>query len=284
MSERAPVERFWQPQDAAFAQTARDWVLAGRPAGIQPRRASTVMLLRDGSAGVEVFMMRRVASMAFAPSMWVFPGGGVDDRDTTDLPAWAGPSPSEWADRLEEDESVAASLVVAAAREVFEESGVLLASRGDELVTADEHPQAADDRAALLDRRWSFSQMLRERGMTLRTDLLQVQDHWITPEFEPRRYDTWFFAALMPQSQSADDLTTESEISRWVRPTDLLADLASGVAMMLPPTELQLERIAATSAAAQAALVERRLMPVMPVPEIDADDADVVQLRTRYYD
>lgn len=274
------IERLWQPAPK-LGELASDWVRGGSPSGVPSRRAATVMLLRDEPGGVEVFMMRRVATMAFAPSMWVFPGGGVDDRDAHVLPAWAGPSPQEWSERLGEPVDVATSLVVAAAREVFEESGVLLAGRGDDAIVApDEHPERDADRAALLARQVSFAQLLQQRGMTLRTDLLQAQDHWVTPEFEPKRYDTWFFAALMPDGQDADDQTTESDISRWVRPADLLADLESGDAVMLPPTELQLERIRRAPDAQAMVRLRPPLMTVMPVAEMGPEG---VRLRTRYY-
>ncbi len=177
-------------------------------------------------------------------------------------------------------EQDAVSLVVAAAREVFEESGVLLASRGDgPTLTADTHPERAADRAALLNRDLSFAELLRLRGLSLRTDLLQVQDHWVTPEFEPKRYDTWFFAALLPQGQEPDDDTTESDVSTWVRPAELLAQKERGEASMLPPTELQLQRIDAAADAAAVVGRKARLMTVMPVAErVDGG----VRLRTRY--
>lgn len=273
------VERLWTPA-GGLAGVAGDWLDAGSPAGAPPRSAATVMLLRDGDVGVEVFMMRRVRTMAFAPSMWVFPGGGVDARDAATLPDWAGPSPQEWADRLAVPRETAVSLVVAAAREVFEESGVLLASRGDgDTLAAPDHPERAADRAALLARDLSFAELLRARGLTLRTDLLQVQDHWVTPEFEPKRYDTWFFAALLPRGQEPDDDTTESDVSTWVRPAELLAAHQRGEAMMLPPTELQLQRIDVATDAATMVRREAHLMTVMPVAErVDGQ----VRLRTRY--
>ncbi|GAB3587772.1 NUDIX hydrolase [Calidifontibacter terrae] len=273
------VERLWTPA-GGLARVAGAWIDAGSPAGAPPRSAATVMLLRDGEAGVEVFMMRRVRTMEFAPSMWVFPGGGVDARDVAGPPDWSGPSAQQWAERLEVSVDEAVSLVVAAAREVFEESGVLLASRGDgDMLAPADHPQRAADRAALLNRDLSFAELLRARGLTLRTDLLQVQDHWVTPEFEPKRYDTWFFAALLPAGQEPDDDTTESDVSTWVRPADLLAAKERGEALMLPPTELQLQRIDAATDAAAMVTREAHLMTVMPVAEkVDGE----VRLRTRY--
>lgn len=294
MTDSEVDERLWTPA-GGLAQLAGEWIDAGSPAGAPPRSAATVMLLRDSESGsdsdrdsnsdsegngVEVFMMRRVRTMAFAPSMWVFPGGGVDARDAACPPDWAGPTPAQWARRMEVPVEAATSLVVAAAREVFEESGVLLASPGDgPTLTADDHPERAADRAALLNRDLSFAELLRLRGLRLRTDLLQVQDHWVTPEFEPKRYDTWFFAALLPTGQEPDDDTTEADVSTWVRPAELLAAKERGEALMLPPTELQLQRIDVASSATAMVTRQARLMSVLPVAErIEGE----VRLRTRY--
>lgn len=109
---------------------AREWEAAGRPAAPPARPAATVMLVRDreDGQGVEVFMLLRVATMAFAPNTLVFPGGGVDRRDGAELP-WAGPPVHAWAARLDSDEQLTREILVAAVREVFEECGVLFASR-----------------------------------------------------------------------------------------------------------------------------------------------------------
>ena len=87
--------------------------------------------------------------------------------------------------------------------------------------------------------------MLIRRGLVLRSDLLSARAHWVTPEFEPRRYDTRFFAALMPAGQVADDLTTEADHADWADPAALLQDLAAGRAMLLPPTVVCVEEVAA---------------------------------------
>ncbi|WP_168583200.1 NUDIX hydrolase [Gephyromycinifex aptenodytis] len=248
-----------------------------------PRPAATVMLVRDigaegersphggtpeAESGIEVFMLRRTASMAFAPRMMVFPGGGVDPRDADrDLP-WCGPSPASWArDLATEDEDLARELVVAAAREVFEECGVLLAGRDENHVVQDPSgPLWRQTRAALLAREWSFAEVLMQRDLVLRTDLLRAWAHWVTPEFEPRRYDTRFFAALLPQGQSPDGDTTEADEAGWWAPAALLRDAETGAAMLLPPTRVCLEQLAQRSPAAavldQAPQV-RRVMPVL---------------------
>ena len=234
-----------------LGERARAW-LSGEVADVaQPRSAATVMLVRDGVEGVEVFMLRRVATMAFAPRMWVFPGGGVDLRDDApDLP-WAGPSPQEWAQSLGCDEGMARALVSAAVREVFEECGVLLAGPSADTVVADlRDPEWDRERAALLDRQQSLSQLLIRRELVLRSDLLSVRAHWVTPEFEPRRYDTWFFAALLPSGQIPDDGTSEADVAEWTVPNVLLAKHRAGLVLMLPPTIVSVEDVAGAMSAA----------------------------------
>ena len=231
------------------------------------RSASTVMLLRDAAAGPEVFVQRRVSSMSFAPSMWVFPGGGVDPRDEAGDVPWAGPSPQEWARLTGVPEPIAQALVIAAVREVFEECGVLLAGPSTGTVVLDvAAPDWQADRAALLDRSLAFGELLRRRNLRLRSDLLALQDHWITPEMEPRRYDTWFFSALLPERQVADDRTTEAAEVVWRRPADLLAQARAGQARMFPPTMVQLERLAGWPDLAPVTVSRAGLRAVLPRP------------------
>jgi len=230
---------------------ARAWLSGERGEPVPVRSAATVMLVRNGASGVEVFMLRRVSSMEFAPHAWVFPGGGVDPRDDApDLP-WAGPSAADWAGRLGCDEPMARSLVAAAVREVFEECGVLLAGPTPDTVVADlSDPDWERERAALLTREQSLAQLLLRRGLVLRSDLLGVRAHWVTPPFEPRRYDTYFFSALLPQGQVPDDATTEADRADWTLPAVLLDQLAAGTATMLLPTVVNVEAVAAATSAA----------------------------------
>lgn len=212
----------------------------------EPRASATVMLLRPAHGpGVEVFVLRRAATMAFAPGMVAFPGGGVDARDAdADVP-WAGPSPREWAERLGTAEHLARELVTAAAREVFEECGVLLAGPTEDGVVGDlTDPAWEVERQRLLAREQSFGELLTRRGLVLRGDLLSLRAHWRTPVCEPRRYDTRFFAARLPEGQRAAHLTTEAELAHWVRPADLLAAQGRGEEVMLPPTQVVAEELA----------------------------------------
>lgn len=253
-------------ESPTLRERAERWLAAGDPVTpVEPRSAATVMVVRDGSAGVEVFMLRRVATMAFAPRMMVFPGGGVDPRDAdADLP-WAGPSPAEWAALMQVDEATARELVAAAVREVFEECGVLLAGPSADVVIDDvsgQHWHA--QRQRLLTREASLSEVLREHDLVLRSDLLGYRAHWVTPEFEARRYDTRFFSALLPQGQRADDLTSEADVADWVQPAELVAAWRDGAALMLPPTVVAVEEVAAAGSAAAFVAERPRIARVQP--------------------
>ena len=206
----------------------------------EPRNAATVVLLRPGAGDrPEVYLLRRQVSMDFAGGMCVFPGGGVDPRDYDTTVAWAGPTPEEWAARLGTDADVARALVCAAVRETFEESGVLLAGESADTVVAD--TTGADwetDREALESRQLSMTDFLVQRGLVLRTDLLGTWAGWLTPVFEPKRYRTWFFVALLPEGQRTRDVSTESSEVVWL-PAAAAADEAdNGSLAMLPPTYL----------------------------------------------
>ena len=135
----------------------------------------------------------------------------MDPRDFDTDVAWAGPEPADWADRLGCDEETARALVCAAVRETFEESGVLLAGpHGDEVVADTTGDEWEADRVALESRELAMTDFLTRRGLVLRTDLLGVWAAWLTPVFEPKRYRTWFFVALLPEGQRTRDVSSES--------------------------------------------------------------------------
>ncbi|WP_298749085.1 NUDIX domain-containing protein [uncultured Serinicoccus sp.] len=228
------------------AEHARSWLR--RPPAERstapPRASATVMLLRDDPRH-EVFVLRRVAAMAFAGGMVAFPGGGVDPRDAEVGVPWAGPDARSWARRLGTREDAARQLVTAAAREVFEECGVLLAGRSTDTVVDDLRDEVwRQERAGLLDRTSSFAQVLQRHGLVLRTDLLSLRGHWVTPECEPRRYDTRFFAARMPQGQVADDESSEAAEAGWRTPDEILQGQREGRDLLLPPTQVMVEDLA----------------------------------------
>jgi 8-oxo-dGTP pyrophosphatase MutT (NUDIX family) len=252
-----------------LGQRALD-ILAGNQPPVQPRDAATVMLLRAaarqpaGDGGLEVYMLRRKPSMAFAPGAFVFPGGSVDARDADERVAWAGPAPAEWGKIFEAEPRLARALVCAAVRETFEESGVLLAGPSATAVVADTTgPEWEADRRALLDRSLSLAEMLATRGLVLRSDLLRPWSRWITPVIEERRFDTRFFAAALPPEQRTRDVGGEAAEVAWVRPADAIAQGRAGQILLWPPTAVTLGELGAC-AGVPAALGPRTVRPVMP--------------------
>ena len=241
-----------------------------------PRAAATVALVRDGAAGLEVYLLRRVGQMEFAPGMHVFPGGSVDPADRRDAgagPGWVGPGPAWWAGRFGTDEALAAALVRAAVRETFEEAGVLLAGpSGDELVDDVSGDDWEVERAGLEAGRQSLSALLTRRGLRLRADLLAPLAHWITPEIRPKRFDTRFFLAALPERQVCRDAGTEADRRLWIRPAEALG---SGIALM-QPTVAVLEDLAAHPDVASALAADRVIRPVLPRVEIDGDQVTFV--------
>ncbi|GIH70272.1 NUDIX hydrolase [Sphaerimonospora thailandensis] len=256
------------PLPGELGERARD-VLAGRVAPVRARDAATVVLLRD--APLEAYLLRRTATMAFAAGAYVFPGGSVDPRDSDHAVAWAGPAPAEWGEILRADEAVSRGLVCAAVRETFEESGVLLAGPDAATVVADTTGDDWEaDRLALIGRTLSFAEFLDRRGLVLRSDLLKAWAHWITPEIEPRRYDTRFFVAALPPGQRTRDVGGEADKVAWLSPRSALAGAAAGEVFLLPPTHRTLQEISAFDAIDGVFAAERNISTVQPAAvEVD---------------
>lgn len=249
-------------------------VLAGRVAPVRARDAATVALFRAGrSGGIQVYLLRRKATMAFAAGAYVFPGGSVDPRDTDQAVAWAGPSPAEWGRVFHADEAVARGLVCAAVRETFEESGVLLAGPGPDSVVDDTTGDDWEaDRLALIDRSLSFAEFLSRRGLVLRTDLLKAWAHWITPEVEARRYDTRFFVAVLPEGQRTRDVGGEADRVVWQRPAEAIDLAHRGEIFLMPPTYRTLSELAGCAGVAEVLATPREIVTIMPrAVEVDGE-------------
>ncbi|WP_406331757.1 NUDIX hydrolase [Streptomyces sp. NBC_00203] len=220
---------------------------------VTPKRAATVMLLKDTQSTPVVHMLRRRASMAFAAGAYAYPGGGVDPRDDEHHIRWAGPTRAWWANRLGVDETSAQAIVCAAVRETYEEAGVLLAGPTPDTVVGDTTGEEWEaDRAALVARELSFAEFLDRRGLVLRSDLLGAWTRWITPEFESRRYDTWFFVAALPEGQRTRNASTEADRTVWIRPADAAASYDKGELLMMPPTVATLRQLIPYDSAADA--------------------------------
>ncbi|WUC00191.1 NUDIX domain-containing protein [Nocardia sp. NBC_00565] len=237
---------------------------AAQPQVPSPKDASTVLLVRDGAAGPEVFLQRRVVAMAFAAGMTVFPGGGVDPSDGTADIEWAGPEPAWWAEKFGTTEPRAKALVAAAVRETFEECGVLLAGPTADSVVSDTTGYR-DARGRLERREVSLAAFLAEEKLVLRADLLRPWANWITPVIEPRRYDTHFFVAVLPQGQLADGATSEAAEVQWRTAADELERWRAGTDVLLPPTWAQLDAISAFGSTAEILAVDKVIEPIMPV-------------------
>ena len=251
---------------------------AGRIEPAPARDAATVVVLRDHRRhGLQAFLLRRVRSMAFAPGAYVFPGGSVDPRDGEAALAWSGPPPAEWGTAFQADETLARELVCAAVRETFEETLVLLAGPTGETVVDDTRGDEWEaDRRALLDRSLSFGEFLDRRGLVLRSDLLRPWAHWITPKMEPKRYDTRFFVAAMPEGQRARDVSTEADRVAWVRPVEAVERARSGEWAMLPPTVTTLAELAEYETVADVLAARREIVVHEPTAEIIDGEAYLV--------
>ena len=253
--------------------------LRGGVEAADARNAATVVLLRDGrgGAGLEVYLLRRASTMAFAAGRHVFPGGSVDPRDGEHSPAWSGRSAAAWGESLGCDPTMARALVCAAVRETFEESGVLLAGASPDAVVADTTGATWEaDRQSLLDRSESLAELLERRGLVLRSDLLRPWAHWITPEFEPRRFDTRFFVAAVPTGQRARDVSGEADQAVWMSVAGAVYGFSSGALPMLPPTIVALRELAAYHTVDEVLDAHMTVTPLMPRAVLDGDEVLLV--------
>ena len=263
------------PLPAHLVEQAKEYADGTREPA-EPRDAATVVLMRPSGSGPAVYLLRRQTSMAFAGGMCVFPGGGVDRRDFDASVAWAGPPPADGAARLRVDEAEARALVCAAVRETFEESGVLLAGTSPADVVADTTGDDWEgDRVALESRELAMSEFCSRRGLVLRSDLLGVWAGWQTPVFEPRRFRTWFFVAVLPEGQRTRDVSSESSSVTWRPALEAVQAVDDGELLMLPPTYLTCLEVGqyADPAAALAASAERTIDMFTPEVVGEAEDA-----------
>lgn len=237
------------------------------------RDSATVVVLRDAAGhGVEAYLLRRLMSMSFAAGMFVFPGGSVDPGDAAGDVPWIGPPASAWTAALSADEPLVRALVCAAVRETFEECGVLLAGEENGILGRDEEWEA--DRAALQAGTSTLPQLLVRRGVSLRADLLRPWAHWVTPELEPKRFDTRFFVAALPPGQQPVHFDGESDLGEWVRPADALERQAQQQIALLPPTAFTLAELAEFGSVADvlAAAQVREIQRVLPKIIVTGDD------------
>ncbi len=227
-----------------------------------PRPAATVLLLRDGTDGLEVFMVKRHHRIDFASGALVFPGGKVDEPDRA--PALG--ALCRGAEGLAPD---ALAFRIAAIREAFEECGILLARPRGSDVFLDGARLAELDlqyRADLLAGRIDLATLAVREDLELAGDCLVVFSHWITPEAMPKRFDTLFFLAAVPSEQLAVHDGSESVDSVWITPERALAAAAAGELTVVFPTRLNLEQLAESRTVEEALEMagRRPIAPILP--------------------
>ncbi len=209
---------------------------------VKPRPASTILLLRDAEARkeIEVFMMVRHYEIDFNSGALVFPGGSVDKGDheiIADRSLYSG------GDGMDAGEL---SFRIAAIRETFEESGILLARpRGSRQLIDATHAGEIETahRAALCEGTTSFLKVLTDNALLLALDELVPYAHWITPEGVPKRFDTWFFLAAAPPDQLGAHDGKESTDSIWVSPREALEGGQTGRFKLPFPTTRNLIKL-----------------------------------------
>lgn len=215
------------------------------------RLAASIILLRSGSAGPEVFMMQRPGGVDF-PDLHVFPGGKVDQQDF--LPDFVDGCDEASANARLGVSGGGLRYWVAAIRECFEEVGVLLARREDEgLKLVDDNEVARFDcyRQQLIRGELSMESLCRREGLQLAADGMQYFSHWLTPESAPRRFDTRFFIAQMPAEQETAAHAWETADAEWVTPAAALAAADAGRWQMISPTLVTLACLARYSGVAE---------------------------------
>ena len=209
-------------------------------------------------------MVLRHHEIEFSSGALVFPGGSVDVDDST-LVA------TQRVDGLAALDPTAATVRVAAIREAFEESGFLLARRAgsDQFVTAEEQKDLQSrHRGALLAGEVSFANIIAQENLTLATDMLVPFAHWITPEGMPKRFDTHFFLAHVPEDHVGSHDGHETVESLWIRPGDAVAHARSGRYTIVLPTRLNLEKLARQRKAADAVQRARGTPMVTVLPTL----------------
>lgn len=206
-----------------------------------PHPAATLVLVREAPGGRQVLMLRRPANSVFAPDAWVFPGGRVDpsDRHFDHARLSHGPSPDAWAAELSLDDAAeAAAYAVAAIREAWEETGILL-------TVTSAPPRGCDvGRREVLAGNRLLADFLREAEVRIATGRVRYFARWITPPGLPRRFDTRFFVAAVAAEQRCELLGSELAEFRWLRPRDALEAEKRGEFYLLPPTIDTLRRLA----------------------------------------
>jgi 8-oxo-dGTP pyrophosphatase MutT (NUDIX family) len=234
------------------------------PFPVNPRPAATVVLLRDSPLGPEVFMVRRHEGTPFMGGAHVFPGGRVDEGDHDADAGWCDGIDHAAAQLPGLERALAIAFHVAAARELFEEAGVLLARDRTgsiaSLIDQEARARLARDRHEVHDGRRSLREVIEREGLRLALDALVLLAHWVTPPVDTRQFDTRFFMTRVPPGQAPAHDETETTHSSWLTPAATISQAQRGEIILPPPTWTtlrELERFASVSDAVQWARSRR---------------------------
>lgn len=239
------------------------------------------MLARETGGAVELYMLRRSSRSAFLPEMFVFPGGAVDPEDAeiarTQL-LRASESPEEHREPSDP------AFEVAALREAFEESGMLLAARPDGSVADLDAAQLRGAREALHAGTTTFSEFLRQLDIVLDARNLLHFSHWITPPSENRRFDTHFYLAAAPDDQIASTDEHETFAGLWISPQEALRRYEARNFPMIFPTIMHLRRLAEFPTLAELAVFARtkEIHVVLPLQSGNRDFSFQPGLESRW--
>lgn len=243
--------------------------------GSQPVDSATVVLLRQGPNGLEVYLMRRSKGQSFMGGVYVFPGGKLDDDDMapglTDPLACVHPGESLEAIGCSSEQK-AMGLCVCGVRELFEEAGVLLAydesGRIIDLSDPSRKARFAELRKKVHGNEVSLLEVLQSEGLRLALDRLLPYAHWITPEIRARRFSTRFFLAILPDGQSASHDEVELVEGKWFTPAAALTEAMSGNITLMPPTLKTIEELSCHSCIDDVikSATGLKIPPILPQP------------------
>ena len=234
---------------------------------VTPRPAATLILVRDGQAGLEVLLGEKTSKVNFAAGAFVFPGGALDSTDLGTNFVLSGTLTDDGANQILGVYDGALSYWIAAIRECFEEVGILFAKPADSLLFAQDEFVAfrAQKRDDLLREEIAFQEIVKEGNLVLEADQLHYFSRWITHAGSPRRYDTRFFIAQMPQDQVAQHDGGELVDHCWLTPSEALVLSGEGRLNLMFPTQKTLEKLQEFSSVDDALSYARSARPIVPM-------------------
>lgn len=228
---------------------------------VAPVPAATILIVRDGTEGLEVFMVKRHHQIDFVAGALVFPGGKVHGGDREAALCEHTDGAEDWSPEMRPTGA-------AAIRETFEESGILFAREvGGGFVSPARLTSLESYRERLEKGEISLLYMVQRERLRLACDQLARFAHWVTPEHMPKRFDTHFFLAAVPQGHTGGHDGRESVDSVWIRPEDAIADRKKWNVIF--PTKLNLMKVSGAKTVAKAMQLARANAPVTVMPWIE---------------